>query len=97
MGGYSILSMNSSNSLNSLNSSNSSMVELSVTGMSCGHCVKAVEKALQGVAGVAKVQVDLAGQKATVELENAVSVDKLLPELLGAVTEEGYSAGLVSA
>lgn len=38
-----------------------------IKGMSCGHCVKAVEKALREIPGVEKVQVDLASGTATVE------------------------------
>lgn len=34
-------------------------VNLKVTGMTCGSCVKHVEKALSAVAGVQKVTVDL--------------------------------------
>jgi copper chaperone CopZ len=32
--------------------------KLRVAGMSCGHCEKAVEKGLAGVAGIAKVRAD---------------------------------------
>jgi copper chaperone len=40
---------------------------LSVEGMSCGHCVKHVTEALEGVKGVSKAAVDLAGKRAVVE------------------------------
>lgn len=42
------------------------METLRIKGMSCGHCVKAVEKALGEVPGVQKVEVDLASGTATV-------------------------------
>lgn len=42
------------------------MYELQVEGMSCGHCVNAVTKAVQGVDATAKVDVDLAQQKVRV-------------------------------
>jgi copper chaperone len=45
---------------------------LGVGGMSCQHCLRAVEKALLGVAGVRKVQVDLANSRAVVECDEAV-------------------------
>jgi copper chaperone len=61
--------------------------ELKIEGMTCGHCQKAVENALSGVAGVQKVEVDLAGGKARVE----GTAD--LAALLAAVKEEGYEAG----
>lgn len=60
--------------------------ELNISGMSCGHCVKAVEEALKGVPGVQGVQVDLAGGKATVEGQADEQA------LIAAVTEEGYGA-----
>ena len=41
--------------------------ELNITGMSCGHCVSAVEKALKTVPGVQDVQVTLQPGKAVVE------------------------------
>ncbi len=41
-------------------------VTLNVEGMSCGHCSAAVTKALQAVAGVKGVDVDLAGKKVTI-------------------------------
>ena len=59
--------------------------ELNVTGMSCGHCVKAVEGALKAVPGVEGVQVSLEGGKATVQGDAAQA-------LIAAVKEEGYGA-----
>ena len=40
--------------------------ELSVSGMTCGHCVTAVTKALKTVEDVTDAHVDLASGKATV-------------------------------
>lgn len=37
-----------------------------VAGMSCAHCVAAVSRELEGVAGVRAVDVDLAGGRVTV-------------------------------
>lgn len=64
--------------------------ELNISGMSCGHCVKAVEGALKGVPGVEGVQVDLAGGKATVEGQAEQAA------LIAAVTEEGYGASVAA-
>lgn len=65
--------------------------ELKVTGMSCGHCVKAVETALKGVSGVESVQVSLEQGKASVQ-------GNANPEqLVAAVVEEGYAAEVVGA
>ncbi len=60
--------------------------ELNITGMSCGHCVKAVESALKSVPGVEQVTVDLPGGKATVE------GDARPEAMITAVAEEGYTA-----
>lgn len=58
---------------------------LSINGMSCGHCVMHVKKALAEVAGVAKAEVDLASKSAVVEgdgLDDAA--------LKAAVADAGY-------
>lgn len=60
--------------------------ELNITGMSCDHCVKAVESALQSVPGVTQVRVDLSGAKATVEGQASQEA------MIAAVVEEGYQA-----
>lgn len=62
---------------------------LKVTGMSCGHCVMAVTKALKGVEGVSDAQVDLQGGKAVVQFDDSRASKQ---DLVGAVMEEGYSA-----
>ena len=41
------------------------MKKISISGMSCGHCVAAVTRALQEIEGVADVTVDLARGEAT--------------------------------
>lgn len=60
--------------------------KLNITGMTCQHCVKAVETALKAVPGVESVKVSLPDRSATV----TGSVDS--PALIAAVTEEGYQA-----
>jgi copper chaperone CopZ len=63
-------------------------VQLQVTGMSCGHCVAAVTKALKSVPGTQEAQVDLASGRATVQGNAA-------PEaLVKAVADEGYGVTL---
>ena len=65
------------------------MIKLKVSGMTCEHCEKAVERALSGVAGVDKVVV--------VDREHNEAVVEGQPEelaLLAAVREEGYEAEL---
>jgi copper chaperone len=60
--------------------------ELSISGMTCGHCVAAVTKALRSVPGVQDAQVDLQQGAASVQGQADAQA------LLAAVTEEGYSA-----
>lgn len=43
------------------------MIEFNVEGMSCGHCVNAVTKAVQSVDPNARVDVDLARHKVRIE------------------------------
>ena len=66
------------------------MIKLKVSGMTCEHCEKAVERALSGVAGVETiVEVNRERNEAVVEgrAEEAA--------LLAAVREEGYEVELV--
>ena len=66
---------------------NPKRLSLPVEGMTCAACVSHVESALKGVAGVGKVSVNLATEKAVVELENGeVSVERLAH----AVSQAGY-------
>ena len=44
---------------------------LPVEGMTCGHCVGTVRRALQGVPGVRSAEVDLESKRAEVEVESA--------------------------
>jgi copper chaperone len=63
------------------------MITLDIEGMSCGHCVAAVRKALSAVPGVKEVtEVDLEHGRARIE----GNVDPRL--LIAAVAEEGYEA-----
>ena len=63
---------------------------LHVEGMMCQHCVAHVKKALEGVAGVASVDVDLDGKKATVQLAEDVAD----AQLIDAVVDAGYEANM---
>ena len=62
-------------------------VELQVQGMSCGHCVKAVEKALREVDGVASTEVAIG--RARVECVERVTRDALV----AAREDAGYEVG----
>ena len=59
-----------------------------VQGMTCGNCVKHVDKALRGVSGVSNVSVDLASNSATVSYDEGVATKVALVE---AVKEAGYT------
>lgn len=59
---------------------------LHIKGMTCNHCVMHVTKALEGVAGVEKADVDLKSKKAVVTLNAEVTDDALK----AAVADAGY-------
>ena len=62
------------------------MTKLIVEGMNCGHCVKSVTEALQGVSGVDSVDVSLEKGEAVVEGSADVAA------LVAAVEEVGFDA-----
>jgi copper chaperone len=53
------------------------MRTVQIKGMSCGHCVMAVTKALGGIEGIKGVKVDLEKGEATFEEEKAVDMQKI--------------------
>lgn len=63
-------------------------INLSITGMTCGNCVKHVEKALKGVEGVQEVEVDLTAGAARVMGD----FSKGAAPLIEVLSEEGYPA-----
>lgn len=63
------------------------MIKLKITGMSCGHCEKAVTQALSGVGGVTQV-VEVSHRQAQATVEGDADVR----ELIAAVEAEGYTA-----
>ena len=65
---------------------------LKIEGMMCVRCVAHVEKALSGVAGVSKVDVNLKKKTATVEFTEDVANETLV----AAVTEAGYEVKKIS-
>ena len=50
---------------------------LKVSGMSCGHCVKAVEESVGGLAGVKTVAVDLNGGKVEVSYDESAVTETI--------------------
>lgn len=63
-------------------------INLTVSGMTCGACVKHVEKAINSIAGVQKVEVDLASGAVKVEGD----VSQRVKEIVAALEEDGYLA-----
>ncbi len=62
-------------------------VTLNVQGMSCGHCVKAVESGVNELQGINEVSVNLEDAKVTVAFDEAqVSVEAIKE----AIEEQGY-------
>ena len=63
-------------------------ISISVSGMTCAACVMHVEHALSDVPGVAEARVNLATEKAIVELTDELSLDVIA----SAVKDAGYGA-----
>ncbi|MFJ4607256.1 copper resistance metal-translocating P1-type ATPase CueA [Pseudomonas atacamensis] len=68
-------------------------VELSIDGMTCASCVGRVERALSKVPSVSSVSVNLANERAHLELLGQVDTQTLLD----AVSKAGYSASVWQA
>ncbi len=64
------------------------MTTFHVPDMSCGHCTKAIEKAIGEIDGAASVTCDL--EKHLVQIKSAVPA----PTLAAALNQAGYSATL---
>ena len=58
-----------------------------VTGMTCGHCVKAVTEEVSAIEGVQAVEVDLASGAVTVTADAAPTAE----QMAAAVDEAGYA------
>ena len=52
-------------------------MEITVKGMSCGHCVAAVTKALEALPGVSRVQVDLGTGRVSFAEANPIPKEEL--------------------
>lgn len=67
------------------------MRNFNVTGMTCGHCARAVTKAIKRVDSEALVDVDVPGRK--VSVDSAADVESLRQ----AIEAEGYGAQPIAA
>ncbi|MDE1165738.1 MAG: heavy-metal-associated domain-containing protein [Pseudomonas sp.] len=61
------------------------MQQFNVQGMTCGHCVKAVTRAIQGLDPQAVVEVDLS--KALVRVQSGLASEAIA----ASIKEEGYA------
>ncbi len=68
-------------------------VQLSVTGMTCGNCVKHVDHAIRAIAGVEDVQVELASGNVRIQGEFPQGIEPII----AAIVEEGYTAAVLAA
>lgn len=66
------------------------MLRFSVKGMTCGHCVGAVKKAIQSAAPGAEVRVDLSTGSAETSQGNAAAIKAAIEE--AGYTVEGQAA-----
>ena len=63
-------------------------VNLIVSGMTCGACVKHVEKAINSITGVVQVEVDLASGEVKIE----GNVLQHVKEIISVLEKDGYPA-----
>ncbi len=60
---------------------------LNVTGMTCGHCVKAVEESVGKLSGVNKVKVDLESSSVEIDFQR----DKVdLKQITDTIEDQGF-------
>ena len=67
-------------------------INLAVSGMTCGSCVKHVEKAIHAIEGVEKVEVDLDSGSVKVDASSSQSIQAII----AALDEAGYPAQVTS-
>lgn len=65
------------------------MTELTIEGMSCGHCVKAVEGALRALPGVTSVEVEVGRARVEGDVELAALVAAIEDEDFEVVSPAG--------
>jgi copper chaperone len=66
-------------------------VVIQIDGMTCDHCVHAIQSALEELEGISHAEVSLEEETATVSYDP----DWITPEdILDAIEEEGYTASL---
>lgn len=66
---------------------NMTQVTIKVEGMSCGHCQMSVKKAVEGVEGIRKADVNLQTKQVTVDYDEGKAN---LEKVKAAIREAGY-------
>ncbi|MEI6838032.1 MAG: heavy metal translocating P-type ATPase [Alcaligenaceae bacterium] len=74
--------------------SNTPSLDLSIQGMTCASCVLRVEKALAAVPGVTRATVNLATERAHINL-NATATNGITVAAMAAVHKAGYDASVI--
>ena len=67
--------------------------KISIEGMSCEHCVNHVTTALKELAGVSKIEVNLAANNAIIEASQEISDE----DIKAAIDEAGYEVTKIEA
>jgi copper chaperone len=62
-------------------------IQLSVNGMSCNHCVRAIEQAVGEIDGTKEIKVELEKKEVSVSFDDK-KVN--LEQIIDAIQEEGY-------
>lgn len=69
------------------------ITKLRIDGMTCNHCVRAIEGAVRAVPGVRTVTVELASHRATVDHDpEAASIERIA----AAIEQAGYTSELAT-
>ncbi len=65
------------------------MATVKINGMTCGHCVSAVTKALTEITGISNVSVNLEKGEATYNEDSPVAIEKIK----GVISGIGFEVG----
>ncbi|QEI12495.1 heavy metal translocating P-type ATPase [Cellvibrio japonicus] len=78
------------------NTATEASLDLHIEGMTCASCVGHVERALSRVVGVTGVNVNLATERAHIELADGTDTAGITPQLISSVEKAGYDASLLT-
>ena len=67
-------------------------VKLEISGMSCGHCVSAVSKALTSVSGVDIIDVDVGSAAIMIDAQGDPKDSTTLGKAIDAIARAGFEA-----